>query len=211
MRYLCVVFLVVAVFPIGVWAGETPDMALAAIVRAVEGNDPETFEHYVDVRGMATQGIDAFVAEFARNPGLEEREPLLDMLVMSLGDQGRTSAGQSLRTLLVEESRNFVAWGVASGSFSGNRPTDVGIPGGGVFSRLFADASTAKKELRVARCQRIDDQRADAWATLFDHGSQRSYPLHLLLERRASGSWRVVALRNMDELVHTLHREAAAR
>ena len=192
-------------------AAEAPDKALVGIQRAVDSNDPVLLEKYLDVGGVITKGVDEFIADFASNPPGGEGDPLLEMLSGGLAAGRETQAAQSMRLLLIEETRKFVVWGVASGNFSGQPSRSKNQPNGGILSALFADASTARKELRSVRCDSPKADTATATARMYDHGSERSYPLQIRLKRQQQGHWKVTEVSNMTELIRMVRREAEAR
>ena len=76
---------------------------------------------------------------------------------------------------------------------------------------LFADVSTARKELRGVQVQPPKGDLASASATMFDHGSKRGYPVKLGLKRQAEGHWKVTDVTNMAELIRIVRKEAEAR
>lgn len=187
-------------------AMETPEEALAGIQRAVDGNDPVLLEKYVDMRGIAARGVDLFVRDFKARPPGGEGDPLLEMLAMSLesGDSGQGT--QPVKLLLAEEARKFVLRNVASGNFSGRPVNRTDLPDGGLFSALFTDVSTARKELRSVRVQR-NREEAKATARLYDFGNERSYPLLLRLKAQPEGFWKVTEVENMAELIRMIRQE----
>lgn len=208
-RYVLVLALVLSLAP--AQAAETPAASLAAVQRAVDGNDHALLEKYVDLRGIIARGVDQFVADYAANPPGGEGDPLMEMLSGGLSRESGTAASQTMKLMLVEEARKFVIRGVASGSFSGRPARDAVLPDGGLLSVLFADASTARKELRQVRVQPPDGGKASARATLYDHGSERSYPVLLGLTRQPEGHWRVTDVTNMAELIRMVRKEAEER
>jgi len=192
-------------------AAETPEFAVAVIQRAVDAHDPVLFERYVDLRGVIDRGVDAFVRDYAAHPPAGEGDPLLDMLAASLNNQASPEAGRSMKLLLVEETRKFVLRGVASGDFSGRPSGRADLPDGGIFAALFADASTARKEMRGVQVLPSKGDLAAAAVTMFDYGSKRGYPVKLGLKRQAEGHWKVTNVTNMAELIRIVRREAAAK
>lgn len=192
-------------------AVETPATALTNIQRAIDGNDQVLLEKYIDLRGIITRGVDVFVADFAAHPPSGEGDPLLEMLSGGLSDKSGTAANQSMKIMLIEETRKFVIRGVASGDFSGRPSTQVNLPDGGLLSVLFADASTARKELRAVRVQPPQGEMTTASAKMYDHGSERSYPVQLELKRQPQGYWKVTEVSNISELIRIVRKEAEAR
>lgn len=209
--FLAAALLVCALLAAGAGATETPSASLANVQRAIDGNDHALLEKYVDVRGIIARGVDQFVADYAAHPAGGGGDPMLDMLSGGLADQSGTPAGQSMKLMLVEETRKFVIRGVASGDFSGRPSGRQDLPEGGILSVLFADASTARKELRGVRVEPPKGDRATASATVFDHGSGRGYPVRLGLRKQAEGYWKVMDVANMAELIRMVRREAEAR
>ena len=195
----------------GAGAAETPAASLANVQRAIDGNDQVLLEKYVDVRGIIARGVDVFVKDYAAHPSGEGGDPMLDMLSGGLAAQSGTAADQSMKLMLIEETRKFVIRGVASGDFSGRPSQRQDLPEGGIFSVLFADVSTARKELRGVQVQPPKGDLASASATMFDHGSKRGYPVKLGLKRQAEGYWKVTDVTNMAELIRIVRKEAEAR
>lgn len=210
MRTLILVFMLVCLLPVAAQAAETPAQAVNALQRAIDSNDHALLEKYLDLRGIITRGVDLFIADFAANPPEGEGDPLLEMLSGGLAHSSGTAANQSMKLLLIEETRKFVLWGVASGNFSG-QPASRAVPDGGLLSALFANASTARKELRAIRCAEPQGTATTATAKLYDHGSERSYPVRLGLTRQPQGHWKVTSVNNMKELIRTVRQEADAR
>lgn len=212
MRFCVYAFVLLALFPgRPATAAETPELAVAAIQRAVDGNDHALLEKYVDLRGIIARGVDQFVADYAANPPGGEGDPLMEMLSGGLARESGSAAGQSMKLMLVEEARKFVIRGVASGSFSGRPNTSAVLPDGGLLSALFADASTARKELRHVRVKPPQGDKTSAQATVYDHGSERNYPVLLGLTRQAQGHWKVTDLTNMADLIRMIRKEAQER
>jgi hypothetical protein len=193
------------------WAVEPPAASLANIQKAVDGNDHALLEKYIDLRGIIARGVDQFVVDYAANPPGGEGDPLMEMLSGGLARESGSAASQSMKLMLVEEARKFVVRGVASGNFSGRPAQGAVLPDGGLFSVLFADASTARKELRHVRVQPPKDDRTSAQATLYDHGSQRNYPVLLGLTLQPEGYWKVTDVTNMADLIRMVRKEAEER
>jgi len=194
------------------WAAEPPVASLTNIQKAIDGNDHALLEKYIDLRGIIARGVDQFVADYAANPPGGEGDPLMEMLSGGLARESGSAASQTMKLMLVEEARKFVVRGVASGSFSG-RPAQGGavLPDGGLLSVLFADASTARKELRHVRVQPPSGDKTSAQATLYDHGSERNYPVLLGLSLQPEGYWRVTDVTNMADLIRMVRKEAEER
>ena len=209
LRY--VVALLVLFWAGQIWAAEPPTAALAGIQRAIDGNDYALLEKYIDVRGIIARGVDRFVADYAANPPEGEGDPLMEMLSGGLARESGSAAAASMKMMLVEEARKFVIRGVASGDFSGKPAPETVLPDGGLFSVLFADASTARKELRGVGVSPIKDDRALAKATLYDHGSERNYPLQLDLRLQPEGYWKVTDVKNMADLIRSVRKEIETR
>lgn len=192
-------------------AVETPELAVAAIQKAVDNHDPVLLEKYIDLHGVISRGVDTFVRDYATHPPAGEGDPLLEMLASGLNNQSNPEASRSMRLLLVEETRKFVLRGVASGDFSGQPSGRTDLPDGGIFAVLFADASTSRKELRSVRVQPPKGDRTEATAKVFDFGSERSYPVQLGLARQPQGQWKVTDVGNMAELIRMVRSESGAR
>ncbi len=207
----CIVAMLAVFIGAGAGAVETPDAALANIQRAIDGNDQVLLEKYIDLRGIIARGVDTFIVDFAAHPPSGEGDPLLEMLSGGLSAPSQSAANQSMKMLLIEETHKFVIRGVASGDFSGRPSTQAVLPDGGILSVLFADASTARKELRSVRVQPPQGDRTTASAKMFDHGSERSYPVQLSLKRQPEGYWKVTEVNNMAELIRIVRKEADAR
>jgi hypothetical protein len=192
-------------------AAETPELAVAAIQKAVDTHDPVLLETYIDLRGVIERGVDTFVRDYAAHPPVGEGDPLLDMLAASLSNQASPEASRSMKFLLVEETRKFVIRGVASGDFSGRPSGRTDLPDGGIFAVLFADASTARKEIRSVRVLPPKNDRTTATAKVHDFGSERAYPVQLSLARQPQGLWKVTDVGNMAELIRMVRRDGGAR
>jgi len=193
------------------WAVEPPAATLAHIQRAIDSNDHVLLEKYIDLRAIIARGVDQFVADYAANPPGGEGDPLMEMLSGGLSRESGSAAAQSMKMMLVEETRKFVIRGVASGDFSGSPAQAAALPDGGLFAVLFADASTARKELRGVRVNPGKGDTATAQATLYDHGSERNYPVQLGLKLQPEGYWKVTDVKNMADLIRRVRKEAEER
>ncbi len=193
------------------WAAEPPAASLANIQRAIDANDHALFEKYIDLRGIIARGVDRFVADYAAHPPGGEGDPLMEMLSGGLARESGSAAAQSMKMMLVEETRKFVLRGVASGNFSGKPSKAAVLPDGGLLAVLFADASTARKELRGVRVSPVSGDAATAQATVYDHGSERNYPVQLDLKLQPEGYWKVTDVKNMADLIRRVRKEAEER
>lgn len=203
--------------PVLAAAEETPEAALRQVQTAIDTNDAALLEKYVDVGRIAQRGVDAFMSDLVARPpkavsGGGETLPLLAMLSSAVQSGAQSQTAQTVKMLVAEETRKFVVWGVASGNFSGKpvkkerKATD-----GGLFSPLFADASVGRKELRGVKSVARDGDKATASVMLFDHGSERAYPVDLALTRRESGNWQVTDVTNAAALISAIRKEAENR
>lgn len=206
-----IVMLCVCLLGLPAMAAETPDAALAGLQQAIDTKDAGLLEKYIDVRGVIAKGVDAFIADFAKHPPSGEGDPLLEMLSGGLAAESGQAVANPMKELLVEETRKFVLWGVASGNFSGSPSLRQPVQDGGLLSALFADASIARKELRSIRCAAPKGDLATATAKLYDHGSERSYPVQVRLKRQPEGHWKVTEVSNIRDLITTVRKEAEAR
>jgi hypothetical protein len=212
MRFYVYAFvLLAALLGTSATAAETPELAVAAIQKAVDTHDPVLLEKYIDLHGVIARGVDTFVRDYATHPPAGDGDPLLEMLAAGLNNQSSPEASRSMKLLLVEETRKFVLRGVASGDFSGRPSGRTDLPDGGIFAVLFADASTARKELRSVRVQPPKGDRTSATAKVYDFGSQRAYPVQLGLARQPQGLWKVTDVGNMAELIRMVRNESGAR
>lgn len=198
-------------------AEETPEAALRQVQTAIDTSDAALLEKYMDVGRIAQRGVDAFMSDLVARPpkavsGGGETLPLLAMLSSAVQSGAQSQTAQTMKMLVAEETRKFVVWGVASGNFSGKpvkkerKATD-----GGLFSPLFSDASVGRKELRSVKSVTRDGDKATASVTLFDHGSERSYPVDLALTRRQEGNWQVTDVTNAAALISAIRKEAESR
>lgn len=189
-------------------ATETPLAALTAIQQAIDTNDHDLFERHVDVSGIISRGVDAFTDELAATTPAGQTNPMLDMLSGGLGTGDDASGiSPSMKELLADTTYMFVIRGVSAGDFSGHPSSRSDLPDGGILSALFADASRARKELRNVRVLSATGDSATASASVYDYGSERSYPVRVSLTKQASGDWRVMNVDNMRELIHRILRE----
>ncbi len=206
-----IVMLCVCLLGLPAVAAETPDSALAGLQRAIDTKNSALLEKYIDVRGVIAKGVDAFIADFATHPPSGEGDPLLEMLSGGLAAESGQGAANPMKLLLIEETRKFVLWGVESGNFAGQAASRQQVQDGGLLSMLFVDASVARKELRTVRCATPKGDLATATAKLYDHGSERSYPVQVKLKRQPEGHWKVTEVSNIRDLITTVRKEAEAR
>jgi len=211
VRCRCYIVMILVFWAVGALAAEPPAMSLANVQRAIDGNDHVLLEKYVDLRGIITRGVDRFVADYAANPPGGEGDPLMEMLSGGLSRESGSATAGPMKMMLVEETRKFVIRGVASGDFSGRPSKAAVLPDGGLLAVLFADASTARKELRGVRVNPAKGDTATAQATLYDHGSERSYPVQLDLRLQPEGYWKVTDVKNMADLIRRVRKEAEER
>ena len=193
------------------WAVETPDAAMRGIQQAIDTQDPLLLEKYFDLRGTIARGVDVFLTDLVERPPSGKVAPMLQMLTGGLATESGQKIAAPMKDLLIEETQKFVIWGVKSGNFAGKPGPGAGKSDGGILSLLFADASVAHKELGPVRCSAPKDGLSVATTSLFDHGSERSYPLQLTLQRQEAGYWRVTEIRNIRELMAMVRQEAEAR
>lgn len=199
------------VLPSAAWAVEAPEVAVRGIQQAIDSQDPDLLEKYLDVRGTIARGVDVFLTDLVERPPSAKAAPLLQILTGGLGTESGQKIATPMKDLLVEETRKFVVWGVGSGNFAGKPRAGSPRSDGGILSMLFADASIAHKELGEVRCSAPKDDLSVATTSLFDHGSERRYPLQLTLQRQEAGHWRVTEIRNIRELIALVRQEAEAR
>ncbi|SFK13511.1 hypothetical protein SAMN04488082_1157 [Desulfomicrobium apsheronum] len=211
VRCRCYIVMILVFWAGGALAAEPLVMSLANVQRAIDGNDHVLLEKYVDLRGIITRGVDRFVADYAANPPGGEGDPLMEMLSGGLSRESGSAAAGPMKMMLVEETRKFVIRGVASGDFSGRPSKAAVLPDGGLLAVLFADASTARKELRGVRVNPAKGDTATAQATVYDHGSERSYPVQLDLRLQPEGYWKVTDVKNMADLIRRVRKEAEER
>jgi len=196
---------------------ETPEAALRQVQTAIDTHDAALLEKYVDVGRITQRGVDAFMADLVSRPpkavsGSGETLPLLAMLSSAVQSGAQSQTAQTVKMLVAEETRKFVVWGVSSGNFSG-KPVkkERKASDGGLFSPLFSDASVGRKELRNVKSVTRDGDKAAASVVLFDHGSERSYPVDLALTRREAGNWQVTDVTNAAALISAIRKEAENR
>jgi len=211
IRCRCYIIMILVFWAGSAVASEPLATSLANIQHAIDRNDHVLLEKYVDLRGIITRGVDRFVADYAANPPGGEGDPLMEMLSGGLSREAGSPAAVSMKMMLVEETRKFVIRGVASGDFSGRPSTAAVLPDGGLLAILFADASTARKELRDLRVNPAKGDTATAQATLYDFGSERNYPVQLGLKLHPEGYWKVTDVKNMADLIRRVRKEAEER
>lgn len=211
VRCRCYIVMILVFWAGGALATEPPAMSLANVQRAIDGNDHVLLEKYVDLRGIITRGVDRFVADYAANPPGGEGDPLMEMLSGGLSRESGSAAAGPMKMMLMEETRKFVIRGVDSGDFSGRPSKAAVLPDGGLLAVLFADASTARKELCGVRVNPAKGDTATAQATVYDHGSERSYPVQLDLRLQPEGYWKVTDVKNMADLIRRVRKEAEER
>ncbi|PKN41750.1 MAG: hypothetical protein CVU60_10205 [Deltaproteobacteria bacterium HGW-Deltaproteobacteria-18] len=211
IRCRCYIIMILVFWAGSALAAEPLGTSLANIQRAIDRNDHVLLEKYVDLRGIITRGVDRFVADYAANPPGGEGDPLMEMLSGGLSREADSAAAVSMKMMLVEETRKFVIRGVASGDFSGRPSKQATLPDGGLLAILFADASTARKELRGLRVNPAKGDTATAQATLHDFGSERDYPVQMALKLQPEGYWKVTDVKNMADLIRRVRKEAEER
>ena len=71
--------------------------------------------------------------------------------------------------------------------------------------------SSLDRELRGVRVSPVKGDTATAQATVYDHGSERNYPVQLGLKLQPEGYWKVTDVKNMAELIRKVRKEAEER
>lgn len=187
-------------------AAETPEAAIAKVQTAVDTRDASLLQQYVDLPGIIGAGVDSYVQTLARS-GAEKGGTIAPMIAMMLPSlQKNDSTAAAVRSMLIEETRSFVVYGVSSGQFAG-KPVP-GKAGTGMFAPLYADASLGRKEIRAVKNVRQQGKEATAQLRVYDFGSEREYPIDVRMADKGD-HWQVVEVRNLSDLVGRLRKEAA--
>lgn len=193
-----------AAMPTAVSAQEDPAKALENVQSAIDTGDNALLERHVDVDGLIRAGVDYFLAE-AKND--TSKNPLPPVLGMILSTVGQSETGKmSFRSLVGGEARNFVVYGVQSGSFAGTK-RDNAPPPEGLLAPLFAEASLGRKEIRQARRPQMQGNDCLISFVVYDYGNGQSYPVQGLWQV-VDGHWRLVKVENLSALLGQIRREA---
>lgn len=187
-----------------VTAQEGPAKALENVQSAIDTGDSTLFERHVDVDGLIRAGVDYFLAEAKNDTGKNSLPPVLAMILSTVG-QSETGK-MSFRSLVGGEARNFVVYGVQSGSFAGTR-RDNAPPPEGLLAPLFAEASLGRKEIRQARSPQMRGNDCLISFVVYDYGNGQSYPIQGLWQV-VNGHWQLVKVENMSALLKQIRREA---
>lgn len=179
---------------------QTPAECLNSIQQAVDRGDAETFTSLVDVDSILQKALDDFIM-IARSPIASGMPPLLALFFSGLASNN----AQSMRQLVLDETRAFILNGIASGAFAGknldSRTRD------GFLAPLFAGASIGRKSISS-----IGDtvKDGDGWLLPFTvHDSDNGNDYAIIGKfAMVDGKCRLQAIENLDQLIRAIQRES---
>lgn len=185
-------------------AQESPAKALENVQSALDTGDLVLFDLHVDMDRLVGRGVDYFLAEAQNDKAKSSMPPVLSMILSTVGqsETGKTS----FRSLVGGEARNFVVYGVQSGSFAGNKLANVPPPEG-LLAPLFAEASLGRKEIRQVQSPKMRGSDCLISFVVYDYGNGRSYPVQSLWQV-VQGHWRLVQVENLPALITQIRGEA---
>lgn len=178
-------------------------MCIEEIGIAVDAADADTFQELVDMDGLLTKGLSAFVNEASKPEISAQLPPLAAMLLQQLASPG--IASESLRKMMVNEIRSFVLYGIASGAFAGKKIS--GISSQGMLAPLFANASMGRKEIRNIGHARQDGADWLVSFVVYDHGNGQTYPVTGRLTNGDNGL-KLVEIDNLMQLLTQIGNES---
>ena len=156
-----------------IMAGEDPVDCIEEIGIAIDAADADTFQELVDLDSVLQNGLTAFLQEANKPENASKLPPLAAMLVQQMSDSG--SAGNGLRSLVLDQMRSFILHGIASGSFAGKKVQNA--PSGSLLAPLFENASMGRKQITNIGLPQAD---GNAWLvpfTIHDHGNDNDYQI----------------------------------
>ena len=186
--------------------GGRPESVLSAIQSAIDENDMDAFERYVDMERLLEQGASVVVLSL-QQAGTVDTSGLPPLLALMASSVQQPEMAKQIKSLLKSEVSSFVRYGISSGAFAGNaRP---GTAPDGLIAPLMRDASTGRKELKLRSPSRKESSGMYIVpALVHDYGNGRDYPVDLRVKSEQN-IWKVWEIANMDKLVGKLKKEAA--
>ncbi len=183
-----------------------PRQCLAQISQAIENADGESFTQLVNIDSILADSLNTFIDEAQKPENAQNMPPMVAMLLGQLSSSGKSA--EALRTLLLNEAKNFVLNGVNSGAFAGRQPDTQKMTG--LLSPLLANASTGRKEIHS-----ISDPMpaGDAWLVSFmvhDHGNGQDYPVAGRF-LKSDGRCILDGIVNMPQIFAQIQRESQIR
>ena len=181
-----------------------PRQCPRAVGQAIDAADVAAFTRLVDVDGIVEEGVILFLAEMQKPENARQLPPMLAMMFTraASGDD----MGQSIRTMLIGETKAFILNGVSSGAFAGRAPT--GATQQGLLAPLFAEASRGRKEIRsIGQPTAIGEGLWHVPFVVHDGGNGHDYPVVGLVSRTDSGL-RLTAIDNLAELFRRIAAES---
>ncbi|MDO5536530.1 MAG: hypothetical protein Q4F72_03260 [Desulfovibrionaceae bacterium] len=176
---------------------------IRAMVRAVDNADQKAFEKRVDISGVTGQIFDELQTMGRMEQYQAKMPPLMNLLI----SQGALESPM-IRPLLVSEVRNFVLYGVGSGSFAGKKVENY--QNDSMLAPLFNMVSMGRKEIR--RIDRPMMGENGQWIVPFsvlDHENGNTYRV-LAQVAMVSDGWRMVGISNLRALIEQILLEAQA-
>lgn len=181
-----------------------PEQALKAVQSALDNGDVALFERHVDIDALVANAVEFFLQEAQSPEGKARLSPVIAMLLSSVSYSD--DAKLKVQALMGREARNFIVYGVQSGSFAGKKKDTVPPPDG-LLAPLFADASLGRKEIRHSGKAVTDGKDRSLFFTVHDYGNGQNYPV-VGRFRQVNNAWRLVQLDNLPALAAQIRGEA---
>lgn len=184
----------------------TPEQTVAAVQGALDTANEARLDELMDVNAIVAQGVDIFLTRARTPEGQAALSPLLAMTLSSLesSPQGRLMT----QGLLQKTTEEFIRFGVRSGAFGGKKGDAP--QGKDMWSALFDGASLGRKEIQRIGKAVPEGEGVYVPCIVFDHGSQQTYIVQAALRKNPAGVWRIVGIRNMNDVMDQVSAESKA-
>ena len=190
--------LCLVLFPLSGLAAEPgPAGAIQALQSAITTRDVALMERHINLDKVIGSAVDAVLADSNAIKQAEQTSPAVALVLAGMGSDERVKT--VARHLLNTEMKQFVRYGVSSGTFAGTAKAGP-HPGAGLFSSLLRGGAGDKKSFGSATVRNQTADTAQVTTSLADATSGETYPLDLALQKQ-DGVWRVTEITNIHALI----------
>lgn len=200
---LCLIVLCGVFFcqPSSAFSASDPRACIQDLITAVDNADPDAFEQRLDVTAVTKQVFQE-LNDMGNDPQYASQMPPLLSLIISQG----ALTSPLFQPMLISEVRNFVRYGVGSGSFAGRQVQ--GYKSDSMLAPLFGLISMGRKEItRIERPLMGQDGNWIAPFHVLDHENGNTYRVMAVCAPVSDG-WRIVAFQNIRQLIKQILTEA---
>ena len=210
LKKFCFLFLLSFILNENIYASndniqlQNASQCIHQIAQSIDDSDVTTFEKLIDIDAILQEALKLFLAEAQKPENSSQLPPILALVVNQAVAQD--SAGETVRTLILRESKAFVLNGVSSGSFAGKKAVNNNQQQG-MLAPFFLDASTGKKEFRNISDAIKNGNDYIVSFNIFDHGNGETYPVIGKINQ-VNSIMRLVQIVNLQELFDRVRKEA---